>query len=530
MKGQQSIVMIQNPILRGFHPDPSICRVDEDYYLATSTFEWFPGVKIHHSKDLVHWNLIGGALTRRSQLNMEGNPDSGGIWAPCLSHDGGLFYLIYTDVKGRRGAFKDTPNYLVMAENVEGPWSEPVELNSSGFDPSLFHDEDGRKWLVNMLWDHRPGSPSFAGIVLQEYCTATKQLIGPVTLIYEGTELGLTEGPHLYKREGWYYLITAEGGTQYNHAVTVARSRSLTGPYETYPSNPVLTSAGAPHLALQKAGHASLVHTQSDEWYMVHLCGRPVHEIYCTLGRETAIQRCRFTEDGWLVLDGEGQHPQVEVEAPRLPAHPFEPQPVRDEFNQPELGPIWSTLRVPPEQAWLSLRDRPGYLRLRGRESLSSCHRQSLVARPQQAFHCSAETLVEFEPVHFQQMAGLIVYYDTRDYHYLFITRDEKQGKCIGIAQSIDGVYSEPLTYKLPLPMEKGCCLRVVLHGTTGQFYYSVTGEAWVSIGEPFDTTHLSDDAGEYIRFTGTFVGMCAQDLSGQRLHADFDYFEYLEY
>lgn len=170
--------MIENPILSGFNPDPSIVRVGEDYYIATSTFEWFPGVQIHHSRDLKHWRLLTHVLTEESQLNMVGDPDSCGIWAPCLTYDNGLFYLIYTDVKSRLGVFKDTHNYLVTAKSIEGPWSSPVYLNSSGFDPSLFHDEDGRKWLVNMLWDHRAKHNSFGGIVLQEYSIQQRKLIG----------------------------------------------------------------------------------------------------------------------------------------------------------------------------------------------------------------------------------------------------------------------------------------------------------------------------------------------------------------
>ena len=170
--------MIRNPILKGFNPDPSIVRVGDDFYIATSTFEWFPGVQIHHSRDLKHWRLLTRPLNRASQLNMLGDPDSCGIWAPCLSHDGTRFYLIYTDVKrygqtaigGSAGtSFRDFHNYLVTADRIDGDWSDPIALNSSGFDPSLFHDEDGRKYLVNMLWDHRPGHNRFAGIVAQEY-------------------------------------------------------------------------------------------------------------------------------------------------------------------------------------------------------------------------------------------------------------------------------------------------------------------------------------------------------------------------
>ncbi|UQZ36141.1 glycoside hydrolase 43 family protein [Paenibacillus sp. PK3_47] len=521
--------LIQNPILRGFHPDPSICRAGEDYYIATSTFEWFPGVRIHHSRDLVHWRPLTHALTRRSQLNMEGDLDSGGVWAPCLSYDNGIFYLIYTDVKSRQGAFKDTPNYLVTAADIEGPWSEPVYLNSSGFDPSLFHDTDGRKWLVNMLWDHRTDRHSFAGIVLQEYSAELGRLVGPVFPIYKGTELRLTEGPHLYRKDGWYYLITAEGGTQYDHAVTVARSRNIEGPYETYPDNPVLTSAGDKELKLQKAGHASLVQTHTNEWYMVHLCGRPVKDKYCNLGRETAIQRCRFTEDGWLVLEDGSNRPSLTVQGPDIPAQPFELPAARDDFDAPELDIRWSTLRVPAEEDWLSLKERQGFLRLKGRESMSSLHRQSLVALRQQAFSCSAETEVLFEPEHFQQMAGLIVYYDTKDYVYLRITHDEKTGKCLGIVRSVDGTYEDDICPQVPLQSGAGCRLKAVIERENLQFYYSASGADWKEIGPSLDICHLSDDFPAYIRFTGTFIGMCVQDLAGTFRAADFDYFEYRE-
>ena len=298
---------IRNPVLRGFNPDPSILRVGDDYYIATSTFEWFPGVQIHHSRDLRHWRLVARPLERRSQLDMLGNPDSGGIWAPCLSYADGLFYLVFTDVKSHIGPFKDTHNYLVTAPSIEGPWSDPVYLNSSGFDPSLFHDDDGRKWLVNMIWDHRKGKNKFAGIALQEYSPEERRLVGPIRNIFRGTELGLTEGPHIYKRNGWYYLITAEGGTRYNHAVTVARSRSLFGPYEVHPDNPVLTAADKPDLELQRAGHASLVETQTGEWYFAYLCGRPLRSSRrCILGRETALHPVEWTEDGWPRLAGGG--------------------------------------------------------------------------------------------------------------------------------------------------------------------------------------------------------------------------------
>lgn len=521
--------VIRNPVLRGFHPDPSLLRVGGDYYIATSTFEWFPGVQIHHSRDLVNWRLLTYPLTRRSQLNMKGNIDSGGVWAPCLSYDNGIYYLIYTDVKSRQGAFKDTHNYLVTAPDITGPWSEPIYLNSSGFDPSLFHDDDGRKWIVNMRWDHRKGVNHFAGIVLQEYDVEQQKRVGPVHDIFRGTDLKLTEGPHLYKYDGLYYLLTAEGGTQYEHAVTMARSQHLKGPYEVDPQGPVLTSAGAPELALQKAGHGSLVVTPDGEWYMAHLCGRPVEGKYCILGRETAIQHCTWTEDGWLRLADGGNRPQTEVPAPKLPPHIFEGVPERDDFDKPELNLHFNSLRIPTDESWMSLQERPGYLRLRGMESMSSTHQQSLIARRQQAMYCEAETVLEYEPQHAQQMAGLILYYDTQDYVYLRVTRNETAGKCIGILQSVDGQYDELPGREISLEGVSRIGLKCVIERNLAQFWYAADGGAWMKVGEKLAITHLSDDFPSYIRFTGNFIGMCAQDLSGDRLAADFDYFMYKE-
>jgi xylan 1,4-beta-xylosidase len=519
---------IVNPILRGFNPDPSIVRVDDNYYIATSTFEWFPGVQIHHSKDLVNWRLLTHVLTQKSQLDMEGNINSGGIWAPCLSYSNGTFSLIFTDVKSRQGAYKDTHNYVVTAKDIMGPWSEPIYLNSSGFDPSLFHDEDGRKWLVNMLWDFRKNKNSFAGIVIQEYSQKEKKLIGPVKNIFKGTDLKLTEGPHLYKRNGYYYLMTAEGGTEYEHAVTMARSKSLFGPYEVDPMNPILTSANSSALEIQKAGHGCLVQTHTGEWYIAHLCGRPVKDRYCTLGRETALQRCYWTEDKWLRVEG-GNKPSVVVKAPNITPHPFETAPQRDDFDSQTLDVVWNTLRIPADSSWLSLTERSGYLRLKGMESLSSTHKQSLVARRQQSFYVEAETEVEFYPEHFQQMAGLIFYYDTEDYVYLCVTHDEGLGKCLKIIQSKGGQYDELIPGGKSIEGYERVKLKAVVEREYLRFYYSVEKDVWHRIGDHMDVEHLSDEYSDYIRFTGVFIGICVQDLSGTRKHADFDYFIYKE-
>jgi xylan 1,4-beta-xylosidase len=363
--------------LRGFNPDPSIVRVEDDYYIATSTFQWWPGVQIHHSRDLRHWQLVTRPIDRLSQLDLHGVPDSGGVWAPDLSHHEGKFYLIYTNVRHwqNRDCFFDTSNFLITANEITGPWSDPIFLNASGFDPSLFYDRfeqggDGGKWLLNMWRDYRKGRNPFAGILLQKLDSERGALVGESKLIFTGTSLGLTEGPHLYKRlwngEWWYYLVVAEGGTIYEHAVTVARSRFLLGPYEIHPENPMLTSVNDPTLLLQKAGHASFVETEAGDWYLAHLCGRPLEGAekgsrYCNLGRETAIQSLVWGEDGWPRLCQGTNTPAVTVPAPDLPDHVFEIGSSRDDFDQPELSLHFQSLRTPLEPGWISLIDRPGF-------------------------------------------------------------------------------------------------------------------------------------------------------------------------
>lgn len=528
---------IKNPILKGFNPDPSILRVGDDYYIATSTFEWFPGVQIHHSRDLLHWKLVARPLNRISQLDMRGANPSEGVWAPCLSYDNGVFYLIYTNVKlWTYGSARDLHNYLVTTEDITGDWSEPIYLNSSGFDPSLFHDDDGRKWLVNQLWDHRKGRNQFAGIVLQEYSVTEKKLIGPRMNIFKGTELGLVEGPHLYKRNGYYYLMTAEGGTRFKHAVTLARSRNLTGPYEVHPKNPILTSWMDPTIELQRAGHGSLVETQMGEWYMVHLCGRPLPSRgRCILGRETAIQKMVWKEDDWLYLDSTDNKPLSEVPAPILPEgidmpdDSWNEEGVRDDFDSETLNIHFQTLRVPLEEEYLTLKERPGYLRLRGSESLGSKFHQSLVARRQQAFSYTAITALEFNPEHYQQMAGLVALYDVNNFYYLHITRDEEKGKILNILKRDASVFDEPLADYVSIEGWDRCFLRVDVDYHLLQFSYSKDEKEWIKIGPAFDASILSDEYTEPNRFTGAFVGICCQDLAGEKINADFDFFEYRE-
>jgi xylan 1,4-beta-xylosidase len=531
---------IKNPILRGFNPDPSILRVGEDYYIATSTFEWFPGVQIHHSRDLQNWRLLTRPLSRASQLNMLGDPDSCGVWAPCLSHDGEQFYLIYTDVKrygrtsvgGASGAsLRDFHNYMVTSKTIDGEWSDPIAMNSGGFDPSLFHDDDGRKWFVNMLWDHRPGQNRFAGIVAQEYSPAEKKLVGERVNIFAGTPLGLTEAPHLYKRDGFYYLLTAEGGTAWNHAVTMARSKTLLGPYELHPDTYILSARTRPDAPLQRAGHADLVETPDGETYMAYLCGRPLkNRGRCTLGRETAIQKMQW-RGGWLYTEGEPGLPQLQTPAPKREPHSFSPTPARENFDASVLPIDFQWLRTPYPETIFSLTACPGHLRLYGRESIGSLFTQALVARRQQSHCYSAETVLDFEPAHFQQAAGLVCYYGGNKFHYLHVTHDETHGKHLRVMSALpDAPVGDAFTPPIPLPPGP-VSLRVEVDEERLYFAYRLGQGGWQRLPQNFDASILSDEAQMpgTANFTGAFVGMACQDMAGTAAPADFDYFVYRE-
>ncbi|HSL71748.1 MAG TPA: glycoside hydrolase family 43 protein, partial [Longimicrobiales bacterium] len=465
-----------------------------------------------------------------------------GVWAPCLTYADGLFHLVYTDVKrygrttiaGASGAsLRDFHNYLVTSPRIDGDWSTPVYLNSSGFDPSLFHDEDGRKYLVNMLWDHRPGQNRFAGIVLQEYSPRERRLIGERHTIFKGTAIGFTEAPHLYKRHGWHYLLTAEGGTGWGHAVTMARSRSLLGRYELHPDVYILTARDRPDAALQRAGHADLVETESGETYMVYLCGRPLRNRgRCTLGRETAIQPMTWGADGWLrTASGQGL-PMIDVPAPAgVVPQPWPVASIREDFGGGVLPIDFQWLRTPRPEDLFSLHARPGHLRLYGRETIGSVFTQALVARRQQAHCFSASTIVEFEPRHFQQMAGLVCYYNSSKFHYFYISRDEG-GKHVRVMSALpDQVVADAFTPPIPVADGEPIELRVEVDCERLHFAYRIGAGPWQWLPQLFDASLLSDEATApgLANFTGAFVGLACQDLAGTAQPADFDWFEYRE-
>ncbi|WP_326733203.1 glycoside hydrolase family 43 protein [Streptomyces phaeochromogenes] len=522
--------MLRNPVLRGFEPDPSILRVGEDYYLATSTFEWYPGVRIHHSRDLVNWRCLGGVLDDRRLLDLQGVPDSGGIWAPGLSYIDGLFHLVFTVVDTYGEGWKDVPNHLTTAPSIEGPWSDPVPLHARGFDTSFFTDEDGSSWLLNMRFDWRPGHEAFAGIQLQRYDRAARRVTGEPRTIFRGTSIGVTEGPHLYRRDGWYYLVTAEGGTGYDHQTTVARSRSIDGPYETDPAGPMLTSRHSPSLELQKAGHCSLVETQYGQWYAAHITARPYGERgRCVLGRETALQPVEWSEDGWPRIAG--GIPAVEIPVPTLANAPVPEPPATDFFERPGLGPEWSTLRRPAASHWVS--PAPGRLRIVGGQSAGSRRAPSLVARRVTDQHCVFETRMDFEPRTPDHLAGLTAYYNTRNWHYLHLTADDHDSPLLRLLSCEAGRLT---LHKPGIAVESGApvVLGVEFDGPVLRFSYDI-GDRVRQFPVELDATTVSDEAADEFQdgrirtlgFTGAMLGLWVQDLDGSGVHADFAYATY---
>ena len=524
--------MIHNPVLRGFEPDPVILRVGADFYIATSTFEWYPGVRIHHSRDLVNWRSLGGVLHSTRLLDLAGVPDSGGIWAPGLSYADGLFHLVFTVVDTYAEGWKDLPNYVTTAASIGGPWSDPVPLHGRGFDISLFHDDDddGRSWLLNMRFDWRPDREGFAGIEIQEYDRKTRTLLGEPRTISTGTSVGVAEGPHLYRRDGWYYLVHAEGGTGYEHGAAVARSRDLLGPYEADPAGPLLTSRDDPSLALQKAGHCSLVETATGQWYAAHIVARPHAERgRCVLGRETALQPVDWTDDGWPRIAG--AVPAVAVPAPALLPAPVPAPPANDCFEAPALGPDWSTLRRPAGDDWIE--PAPGRLRIRGGQSPVGRRTPSLLARRVTAPHCSFETSMTFSPRTPDHMAGLTAYYNTRNWHYLYVTAED-DGSPVLRALSCEA--GRLVAQKPAVPLEPGrpVALRAEIDVPVLRFSYD-TGPGPQVFPVELDATILSDEhADEFhdgqlrvLGFTGAMLGLWAQDLDGAGAHADFAYATY---
>lgn len=510
---------IKNPILKGFNPDPSIVKANGKYYIAVSSFQWLPGIRVYESTNLIDWSHTTDILT--NQHDFRGNPIDCSIWAPQISFYEDKFYVVYTDVKSSKRPFKDCRNYLITSESIEGPWSEPIYLNGSGFDPSLFHDDDGKKYLLNVLWDYRvPTGNKSNGIVLQEFDEKTNCLVGDMIKIFDGTELKKTEASHIYKKDGYYYLITAEGGTGRGHAVTIARSKSISGPYELDPDYPMLTSAHEPNWPFQQSGHASLIETDNNEWYMVHLMTRPINGEYAILGRETSIQKVIWDEEGWLRLSHGGKLPAIEVDAPKgaQTDNSHLTTSFIDNFDQGSLNKEWNTLRNYHTDDWLSF-EADG-LGIYGGESVHSLFNQHLIGIRQKDIKFNAETEIVFDPTNFLQMAGILLYLNNENYIYLYVTYDEEKGKVLRLMKSVDGTFELSPTI-ISLNENQKVKLGIEVEGIHAQFYYKTDKEKQL-MDEKKDISFLSGG------FTGNFIALACQDMNVYKgCKANFKYFRY---
>ena len=539
--------MIHNPVLPGFNPDPCICRRGGDFYLAVSSFEWFPGVPVYHSKDLKHWELYANALTDPHTVDLRGLPSAKGIWAPCLTYcrEDDLFYLVYGIMHSMNARYFDISNYLITARDPAGPWSEPVYLHSMGFDASLFHDDDGRKYLAALEWETREGHEKPGPISIMEYDPVLKKVIGLPRRIWRGaTDRGCIEAPHLTKRNGFYYIMCAEGGTGYYHSVTMGRSRNVFGPYEPDPMGPILTSSPGdfnersdwdhlkpryynPEVTLQKAGHGSYVDLPGGETYLLFHCSRPfTPELRCTLGRETAIARMRWTKDGWLRTESGSPLPDEWVRESALPETDLQGPPAFDDFDSDTLGLMYYAPRIDPK-SFTDLTSRPGWIRLKGQESGASLHQVSILARKLTSLHAAATVKMEFNPVCWQHSAGLILYYDNMNFFYLGKTFSEELGQpMLQLLRLENGKKYEYPGQIVPLAKQGPLWLRFTVEGRDTRFYYSFDGETYFPVGPSLDTSLLSDEYSDYGEFTGTFAGITCADRLLHEKSADFDFFE----
>jgi xylan 1,4-beta-xylosidase len=499
-----------NPILPGFHADPSICRAGDDYYMVHSTFEYFPGVPVYHSRDLVNWKLIGHCLTRTSQLNLANARSSAGIFAPTIRHHNGTFYMITTTVSGGG-------NFFVTATNAAGPWSEPVWIDRAGIDPSLSFEDD-KVYYVRQV----DGERGYSGQQLLNLQTG--KLEGQLKELWRGTGGVWPEGPHLYKVNGKYYLMISEGGTSYDHCLTVARSDSPWGPFEANPKNPILTHRNRPVDPFQAIGHGDLVETP-DGWWVVFLGFRPQGGRFHHIGRETFLAPVTW-ENGWPVVNS-NQPIAATMRAPKLKSHPWPTPAAREEFDE-ALRLDWRYLRNPIEADY-SLSDRKGWLRLQGSAiALSNQASPTFIGQPQTAFNCRAAAKLDFNPKQNNEEAGLVVRGDDRN-HYEIGVRAQNGKREVFFRKFLNGKTIEPVA-SAELP-EGEVILSVKAQPLSYEFFYQSAGGDEKSLGTAL-TRDLSSETltsqGAGFNFTGVFIGLYATG-TGQRssVPADFDWFEY---
>lgn len=497
----------RNPVLPGFHPDPSIVRVGEDFYAVTSTFSWFPGLPVFHSRDLVNWRLAGHAIDRPGQVDFSGLGTNRGLFAPAISHHDGRFWIVNTCIECGG-------NFVIIAERAEGPWSDPAWLDFGGIDPSLYF-EGNRAWIVYN--DAPPGEPRYDGhraLWLQEFDKAAMQVKPERTLLVDGgvdpaANPVWAEGPHIYKVDGWYYLLTAEGGTADQHSQTIYRSRKVDGPYVPGPVNPILTqrdlSPDRPD-RVEATGHADIVRLDDGSWWGLFLATRPFAGQSTLLGRESFLLPLRW-EDGWPLFLDPGEAVPPLVAKPDLPASPGEPWTNwRDEFDSISLSREWIMLRTPSDRSQMLHDIERGAMRLvPSVDAAGSLGRPAFIGRRLRHHAAEFTTEVDFAAENEGDFAGLLAFMDER--HFL----------TVGIERAGDGHRIVVRMRKDPDDGERGeivhsspwagsrAQLRLVLRGGTAIAAWRATeGESWRE-SEAIDVEPLASiHAG---LFTGLVVG-----------------------
>lgn len=492
-----------NPVIPGFHPDPSVCKSDKGFFLVNSSFQFFPGVPLFHSYDLVNWKQVGNCLTRESQLKLAGATNNGGIYAPTIRYHEGTYYMITTNISdGGR-------NFLVHTTDPMGEWSEPVWLEQGGIDPSLYF-EDGKCYMVS--------NPD-GYMALAEIDPKSGKQLTPSRKIWEGTGGRYPEGPHIYKKDGWYYLLISEGGTEIAHSITIARSRDIYGPYTGNPANPIMTHAckAAEKNIIQATGHADFVQADDGSWWMVCLAYRTMAWGHHTLGRETYLAPVRWDADAWPVVNGNGMISE-DMDVPTLPLRKFEAEPVVTTFDAP-LAHEWIHLQNPN---MANYEVKGGKLTLRAsRIALGDDGSPTFVARRQEQFDMAASTKVSLRNAARGDEAGLTVYME-RNAHYDLLLRSEGDTQRIVLRYRMG-----ELTHEAEgATVKSGDAVQLEITSDIDFYYFAaVVNGKRTELGK-MDTKYLSTET--VGGFTGVVIGMFASSATDTpKAYAEFDYFSY---
>lgn len=484
----------RNPVVSGFHPDPSVCLVGDDFYMVCSSFQYFPGVPVMHSRDLVHWQQIGNVLTRDEQLPLKDASSWLGIYAPTLRYHDGTFYLITTNV-GNGG------NFLVTATRPEGPWSNPVWLSQQGIDPSLYF-EDGHCYMVSNPND---------GIWLCEIDPATGKQLTESRMIWQGDGGRYPEGPHIYKKDGYYYLLISEGGTELAHHLTIARSRNIAGPYESNPNNPILTNCNrkGQTMQIQGTGHGDLVQAGDGSWWMAFLAYRNFGGSYHHLGRETCVVPVEWKDGEWPVVNGSLPVDTLTCAPRLLPSVPMEHHLEATAFA-PTTGKYeWVYIQNPIRKnyEWTASK-----LRLRPNGTLTENRQPTFVGRRQE----SGRMLVETEVKVNDAVAGLSIH-QIHDGHIDLVASPGK----VAVRLRLKSIGYEAAS--APVIAGKNVRLRITSDGEMYRFFFSADGKEYKELTAQNCSLMSTEVAGG---FTGVVIGMFAEGKD-PGAWADFSYFKY---